>query len=46
MTSFVSDRLRDIESTKRRKSLVLWATLGAAALTISAAIWGAIVWLY
>jgi FHA domain len=46
MTAFVSDRLRDIESTKRRKSLVLWATVGAAALTLSAAIWGALVWLY
>jgi hypothetical protein len=46
MTAFVSDRLRDIESTKRRKSLVIWATVGAAALTISAAIWGALVWLY
>jgi hypothetical protein len=46
MSAFVRDRLRDIESTKRRKSLVLWAAIGAAALTISAAIWGALVWLY
>ena len=46
MSAFVRDRLRDIESTKRRKTLVLWATIGAAALTISAAIWGALVWLY
>jgi hypothetical protein len=43
MTTFVSDRLREMESSKRHKSFVLWATVGAATLTISAALWG--VWL-
>lgn len=43
LTTFVSDRLREMESTKRHRSLVMWAAVGAATLTVSAAIWG--VWL-
>lgn len=45
MTTFVSDRLREMESTKRQQMIVVWATVGAATLTISAALWGAWMWL-
>jgi len=46
LTTFVSDRLSEIEQTKRRKALVLWTAVGAAALTLSAVILGVWTWFY
>jgi hypothetical protein len=46
MSTYISDRLSELQETKSHKTLVLVAAIGAATLTISAALLGAWMWLH